>query len=116
MSAKRSWAARRAGRGKQRRCEVRYDEFVKAVQDSSGINTREHAERAVRARLEVLGQRVAGGEVKDLAAQLPAELKEAMRGSGAGESFGLGEFYRRVAQRAGQGCIEPRPASTPALP
>jgi uncharacterized protein (DUF2267 family) len=45
---------------------VRFDEFVKAVQESSGIDSREHAERAVRASLEVLGQRLAGGEAKDL--------------------------------------------------
>jgi uncharacterized protein (DUF2267 family) len=80
------------------------------------MDSREHAERAVRASLEVLGQRLAGGEAKDLGSQLPAELKEILQGGGAGESFGVEEFYRRVAQREGQGCTEQQPVSTPALP
>lgn len=49
------------------------DQFVSAVRESARIDTREHAEQAVRATLKVLGQRLAG-EASDLAAQLPPEL------------------------------------------
>jgi uncharacterized protein (DUF2267 family) len=76
---------------------VTFDEFIKEVQQRGGFDTREHAERATRATLAVLGERLAGGEPSDLAAQL-AEL------AGPAESFDTSELYRRVAEREGAGC------------
>jgi uncharacterized protein (DUF2267 family) len=52
----------------------------------------------------VLGQRLAGGEPSDLAAQLPDGLAELARYDGPAESFDTAEFYRRVAEREGAGC------------
>jgi uncharacterized protein (DUF2267 family) len=46
-----------------------FDEFIRRVQERGGFETREHAERATRATLAVLGEPLAGG----LAAQLPAD-------------------------------------------
>lgn len=82
------------------------DEFVSAEQQSSRIDTHEHAEQAVRATLAVLGQRLAASEAKDLAAQLPAELVAEMPTGTEVEKFGLDEFYRRVAAKEGHGCTE----------
>jgi uncharacterized protein (DUF2267 family) len=83
---------------------VTFDEFIKQVQERGGFDTRDHAEGATRATLAVLGQRLAGGEPSDLAAQLPDGLAELARYDGPAESFDTAEFYRRVAEREGTGC------------
>lgn len=69
-------------------------EFVSAVQESAPIPDQDHAEQAVRATLAVLGQRLST-EAKDLVAQLPPELADAIPTDGSVERFGLGEFYDR---------------------
>ncbi len=79
-------------------------QIVRAVQDTGRISTPDDAERAIRATLRVLGQRLAGGETKDLAAQLPASLAEELPAEGAGERFGVDEFYRRVAEEEPGDC------------
>jgi uncharacterized protein (DUF2267 family) len=83
---------------------VTFDEFIKQVQERGGFDTREHAERATRATLAVLSQRLAGGEPSDLASQLPHELAELARYDGPAESFDTAELYRRVADHEGAGC------------
>jgi uncharacterized protein (DUF2267 family) len=72
-------------------------EIVSAVAQSTGID-HDHAERAVRATLMVLGSRLAGGQTANVASQLPPALAEAMPAEGPGDRFDLAEFYRRVAQ------------------
>jgi uncharacterized protein (DUF2267 family) len=72
-------------------------ELVSAVQRSAGIATHEAAEEAVHATLRVLGERLSGGETKDLAAQLPAAFARDLPAHGAGERFRVDEFYERVA-------------------
>lgn len=78
-------------------------EFVSAVQDSARIPDHHHAEQAVRATLNVLGQRLST-EAEDLAAQLPPELAEALPTDGSVDRFGPQEFYTRVADQEGRGC------------
>jgi uncharacterized protein (DUF2267 family) len=82
---------------------VKSDEFVAKVQRRTGLDSPESTLRVISATLATLGERLAGGEVKDLASQLPPEigafLFEPMAGSG--EPFGLDEFFWRVSQRAG---------------
>ncbi len=78
-------------------------EFISAVQNSARIPNHQHAEQAVRATLNVLGQRISA-EAADLAAQLPPEFAEALPTDGSVERFGLVEFYERVADREGRGC------------
>jgi uncharacterized protein (DUF2267 family) len=58
---------------------VTFDEFIKQVQERGGFDTHEHAERATQATLAVLGERLAGGEPSDLAAQLPSDDGELLR-------------------------------------
>jgi uncharacterized protein (DUF2267 family) len=76
-------------------------EIIAAVRRTAGLADRESAERAVKATLSVLGQRLAGGEPHDLASQLPPGLAEALPDEGPGERFGIDEFYRRVAEAEG---------------
>jgi uncharacterized protein (DUF2267 family) len=74
-------------------------ELVHEVQRRGDFDSAEAAEAAVLATLSVLGERLKGGEAKDLAAQLPRELADAVETRGPGERFDLTEFYRRVAER-----------------
>jgi uncharacterized protein (DUF2267 family) len=82
---------------------VKTDEFVAKVQRRARLGSPEEALGIIGATLATLGERLAGGEVKDLASQLPPEiglfLSEPL--AGAGEPFGLDEFFWRISQRAG---------------
>src|SRR5436305_10472865 len=82
---------------------MKYDEFMSQVQQRTKLSRHEEAERATRATLETLGERLAGGEAKDLAAQLPREIAEYLQHSYTGirESISLDEFFWRVSQREG---------------
>ncbi|NEA28755.1 DUF2267 domain-containing protein [Actinomadura bangladeshensis] len=82
-------------------------ELVAAIRETGRIDTHEHAERAIKATLEVLGERLAGGQSRDLASQLPPALASALPDQGEGQVFGLEEFYQRVADHEG---TEPRQA------
>lgn len=77
-------------------------EFVAAVKESLGLDNH-GAERAIKATLTVLGQRLEGGEAKDLASQLPGSLAEALPGEGGGERFDVDTFYQRIAEQEGEG-------------
>jgi uncharacterized protein (DUF2267 family) len=81
---------------------MKAQEMIKAVQESARIDTHDHAERAVRASLTVLGQRLST-EAGDLAAQLPHEFQDCLPPEGGAERFHLDEFYERVAALEGEG-------------
>jgi len=87
---------------------MKQDEIVSAIRATGGFDSARQAETAVRATLTVLGERISGGETRDLAAQLPAAFAEALPPVGAGERFGVNEFYRRVAELEGDSCTAPK--------
>jgi uncharacterized protein (DUF2267 family) len=76
------------------------NEFLATDEHHAGIDA-EEAARATRATLETLAERITGGEARDIAAQLPAELRPFLEGSEAAEPFDVEEFLRRVAERDG---------------
>jgi uncharacterized protein (DUF2267 family) len=78
-------------------------EFVSAVKESLDLPDNRTAERAVKATLTVLGQRLEGGEAKDLASQLPGGLADALPNEGGGERFDVDTFYQRIAEQEGEG-------------
>ena len=78
-------------------------EFVSAVKESLGLPDNDAAATAIRSTLVVLGQRLSGGETKDLASQLPGGLKEYLPDEGAGERFDVNTFYERIAEQEGGG-------------
>lgn len=90
---------------------MKHDEFIKHVQSIAQLNTKEEAERATRATLETIKERIVGDEASQLAAQLPKEFGQYLRGreGGKGDTFGLKEFVERVSQKEG---IEPTVAAT----
>lgn len=83
---------------------MREREIVSAVRDISGLADSDHAADATRGTLSVLGTRLAGAEPGNLAAQLPAGIAEALPAAGPRQTFGVEEFYRRVADEEGRGC------------
>ncbi len=81
---------------------MNYSEFIGHVQNRGRMASEGEALTATRATLEVLGQRLAGGEPSNLGAQLPEEIARfLMVEGGAGERFDLDEFFRRVGEREG---------------
>jgi uncharacterized protein (DUF2267 family) len=86
---------------------MQHDEFIGQVQHRARLPSRGAAERACRATLETLGERVPEGLADNLAAQLPHEIGEHLRrtevygGQGTGERFGRHDFVERIAVRAG---------------
>ena len=82
---------------------MKFGEFMKDVRERTGLDE-EQAEKAVRATLNTLAQRLAGGEPHDLASQLPQELKETVEltaSEGAGVRWDADEFVAKVAAREG---------------
>ncbi len=75
------------------------DQFIGLVQSRARLASTGEALRAIGATLQVLGQRLFGGEAGDLASQLPSELGHYLRdGQERGnESFDLDEFFDRVS-------------------
>lgn len=82
---------------------MKYDEFIKHVQSFAQLNSREEAERATRATLEILKERIVGDEASQLAAQLPKELGQYLRGREGqnGQHFPLEDFIRLVSEKEG---------------
>jgi uncharacterized protein (DUF2267 family) len=80
---------------------VEYDEFITHVQSLTQSDSREEAERATRATLETLKERIANDEAQELAASLPQQLGDYLRGKegDSGGSFNLQEFIARASQK-----------------
>jgi uncharacterized protein (DUF2267 family) len=77
------------------------EQFIAEVRNLAELANDEEAEKATRATLETLRERLAGNEPSNLAAQLPPEVASYVEGSGSGEPFSVDEFYDRVAQKEG---------------
>jgi len=76
------------------------NEFVNSVAKRSGTSP-EQAEVLTRATLRTLAERIDGGEARDLAAQLPEQLRAyVFAPSETGDAFGLDLFVQRVRTRA----------------
>lgn len=85
---------------------MNHEQFIGRVQDKARLGTRGEAERATRATLETLAERIADGAAQNLAAQLPHEIgehlrRQAVEQAGTGEHFSLDGFYERVTEREG---------------
>lgn len=82
---------------------MKYDEFISQIQRRALLDSREEAERATHATLLTLGERLAGGETKDLASQLPPEMAQSLLKGQAGipGRFSLDEFFWLVSEREG---------------
>jgi uncharacterized protein (DUF2267 family) len=77
-----------------------YERFITTVQQKASLS-REAAERAARATLQTLAERISQGEARELAAQLPPPLAGWLFTDSDAEPFDVREFLRRVAAREG---------------
>ena len=84
-----------------------HPELVSIVEREAQL-PREQAERALRATLKTLGERLSGGEARDLAEDLPASVAAELHDGERAEPFDIGEFLRRVGEREGVGDDEAR--------
>ena len=76
------------------------EQFLTTVARAAAIG-REEAERATRATLETLAERIAAGEARDLAEQLPPELAPFVATTTPAAAFDADEFLARIAAREG---------------
>ncbi len=79
------------------------ERFVAEVKNLAEVGTNEEAQKAIRATLQTLKERLAGNEPSNLAAQLPPEIATFVEGEGGREAFSLEEFYGRVARKESVG-------------
>ncbi|MGC5285187.1 DUF2267 domain-containing protein [Micromonospora sp. DT231] len=82
---------------------MNYDTFIDQVSHRTATSS-EQAVEVTHAVLETFAERLTGGEVLDLAAQLPQPLQLVLKPSPSTEQadrFGAAEFVARVALRAG---------------
>jgi uncharacterized protein (DUF2267 family) len=77
------------------------EQFIAEVRNLAELESNEDAEKAIRATLETLRERLAGNEPSNLAAQLPPEIAPFVEGAGRREAFSVQEFYDRVAHKEG---------------
>ena len=89
---------------------MRHDEFVGRVQHTTRVASRGEAERAIRATLETLSERLLPDAATHLAAQLPVEIGRHLTGERPFLHLSLPEFYARVARREGNGVDAARAA------
>ncbi|MGB3788922.1 MAG: DUF2267 domain-containing protein [Phormidesmis sp.] len=82
---------------------MQYSEIIKQVQTAAQIDDKEKAQKAIQATLETLKERIIGDEASNLAAQLPEEIGQHLRGREGknGQYFSLQEFYERVGKVEG---------------
>ncbi|MFG2057537.1 DUF2267 domain-containing protein [Micromonospora sp. NPDC048930] len=79
---------------------MNYTEFIQSVASKPKMSPAQ-AEPITRATLQTLTERITGGQARDLASQLPQELKASVSMAGVNpEPFGLPEFLERVQARA----------------
>ena len=72
--------------------------FVTIVQREARAS-HDDADRAARATLQTLGERLSNGEAHELARHLPLELATLLEGGRTAPAFDADEFVRRVAER-----------------
>ncbi len=78
-----------------------YEQFLSVVEQWGGGLDREPAERAISATLRTLADRLAQGEARRLAAQLPAEVYGFLWTTGGADRLDVDAFLTRVAEREG---------------
>jgi uncharacterized protein (DUF2267 family) len=77
-----------------------YTGFIQTIERDAALPPPD-AERAARATLQTLGERISGGEAHDIAERLPDEVAPWIDNENRPEPFDLAEFLRRVAEREG---------------
>ncbi|EMA37703.1 DUF2267 domain-containing protein [Halococcus hamelinensis] len=76
------------------------NEFLNAVQQRTGLESRDQAYTMTSAVLGVFGQRITQGEAENIASQLPAQIDNVLISeTPEAEEFSVDEFISRVNDR-----------------
>ena len=78
-------------------------DFLGHVQNRARLASEGEALRITRATLETLGERLHGGEAKDLASQLPQEIGAYLTDADKEQKYDYVEFIKKVSEREGTG-------------
>lgn len=78
-----------------------YEQFLERVMQRAGFEQTEQADKAARATLQTLAERLTKDEKHSLSAELPEPLAQILRTSAHEGDFDLAEFYERVQRREG---------------
>ena len=80
---------------------MKYEELIEHVQSFAQLDSREEAEKGIRATLSTLSERIDSSLASKLADQLPEEISSYLRGreEQSVSSFSLQEFYQRVIEK-----------------
>jgi uncharacterized protein (DUF2267 family) len=76
---------------------MQYSQMIDRVQDYNGFTEKE-ADSALRYFVERLAARLSNGERKDLASQLPTELKELALSASHTSNISPEDFYKEFAE------------------
>jgi uncharacterized protein (DUF2267 family) len=76
---------------------MKYHEFLQAVEQETGIDDREEAERTAVTVLQALCDRLTGEEANDLLSQLPEPLKHEVAVSPSPAKIDANQFVSRTA-------------------
>lgn len=82
---------------------MKYDEFLKLVEERANIDNDGDALNATEATLTTLAERLFNHEAMQLAAQLPPQIAAFLTGEAAHRAFSLDEFYEKVSRRESLG-------------
>ena len=79
---------------------MQYSDIIQNVKSAANIDSDETAQKAIEATFRTLKERIIGDEASNLAAQLPEEVAQHLRGREGknGDHFPIEEFYERVAK------------------
>ncbi|MGC4771681.1 DUF2267 domain-containing protein [Micromonospora sp. DT44] len=77
---------------------MEYEQMIATVRQRGGLGENE-AVRSVQAVLSVLGERLAGQEADNLAAQLPDRLNASVTRNPQGRRWDVGDFLKHVGNR-----------------
>ncbi len=95
---------------------MKYDEFLATVRERGGYSTNDQAEHVSRAVISALGKRIAGGEITDLASQLPDEFADTLQAQPQpGQSQSVNEFLEQVGERLSEDTETARQDTTTVL-
>lgn len=82
---------------------LKYEEFIERIERLAALESRDAAERALRATLKTLAERLLADERRLVAEQLPRGLAEEVLSPQKPGVFDSKEFFERVAAREGVG-------------
>lgn len=78
---------------------MQYQEFIDQVQHRARLTGSEAAEKATKATLETLAERLFGNEPEHISSQLPEGISRFLNGKKNKTKYSITEFLERISER-----------------